>query len=55
MSQPRILVVDDEMVVCESCQRILEEEGYEIDIALSGTEAFKKMKENPFDIVITDL
>jgi two-component system response regulator YesN len=53
---PRILVVDDEMIVCESCQRILEEEGaYEVEIALSGKEAFKKMKENPFDIVITDL
>jgi DNA-binding NtrC family response regulator len=52
---PRILVVDDEMIVCESCQRILEEEGYEVDISLSGREAFEKMKRNPFDIVITDL
>jgi len=51
----RILVVDDEMIVCESCKRILEEEGYEVDIALSGKEAFEKMKGNPFDIVITDL
>jgi len=55
VSSPRILVVDDEMIVCESCQRILDEEGYEVEIALSGKEAFKKMKENPFDIVITDL
>src|SRR4030042_2567100 len=54
-SNPRILVVDDEMIVCESCQRILEEEGYEVEIALSGREAFKKMRENPFCIVITDL
>jgi DNA-binding NtrC family response regulator len=52
---PKILVVDDERIVCESCQRILEEEGYEVEIALSGQEAFEKMKENPFDIVITDL
>ncbi len=55
MSIPRILVVDDERIVCESCQRILEEEGYEVEIALGGQEAFEKMKENPFDIVITDL
>ena len=55
MFNPRILVVDDEMIVCESCQRILEEEGYEVEIALSGKEAFEKMKSNPFDIVITDL
>src|SRR5574342_19014 len=52
---PRILVVDDEMIVCESCQRILLEEGYEVEIALSGKEAFEKMKDNPFDVVITDL
>jgi DNA-binding NtrC family response regulator len=52
---PRILVVDDEMIVCESCKRILEEEGYEAETALSGKEAFEKMKANLFDIVITDL
>jgi len=52
---PRILVVDDEMIVCESCKRILEEEGDEVESAISGKEAFDKMKVNPFDIVITDL
>jgi DNA-binding NtrC family response regulator len=52
---PRVLVVDDEMIVCESCQRILEEEEYEVEIALSGKEAFEKMREHPFDIVLTDL
>jgi DNA-binding NtrC family response regulator len=52
---PRILVIDDEMIVCESCKRILEEEGYEVETALSGKEAFDKMKTSPFDIVITDL
>lgn len=55
MSNVRILVVDDEMIVCESCKRILEEEGYEVETALSGKEAFEKMKANPFDIIITDL
>jgi len=52
---PRILVVDDEAVVCESCKRILEEENYEVECALNGREAFDKMKANPCDIVITDL
>ena len=55
VSDVRILVVDDEMIVCESCKRILEEERYEVETALSGKEAFDKMKANPFDIVITDL
>jgi DNA-binding NtrC family response regulator len=55
VSVPKILVIDDEMIVCESCKRILEEEGYEVETALSGEEAFDKMKTSPFDIVITDL
>jgi len=55
VSHPRILVIDDEMIVCESCQRILEEEGYEVETALGGKEAFEKMRGDPFDIVITDL
>lgn len=55
MPNPRILVIDDEEIVCESCKRILEEDGYEVETALSGKEAFEKMKGNPFDVVITDL
>jgi DNA-binding NtrC family response regulator len=55
MFSPRILVVDDERIVCESCQRILEEESYEVECVLSGQEAIERMKADPFDIVITDL
>jgi DNA-binding NtrC family response regulator len=55
MFSPRILVVDDEMIVCESCQRILQEESYEVECVTSGQEAIERMKETPFDIVITDL
>lgn len=55
MFSPRILVVDDEMIVCESCRRILVEEGYEVECATSGKEAYEKMKANPSDIVLTDL
>jgi DNA-binding NtrC family response regulator len=52
---PRVLVVDDESIVCESCQRILQEEGYEVECTQDGKEAFEKMRANPFDVVITDL
>ena len=38
VSNPRILVVDDEMIVCESCKPILEEDGYEVETALRGRE-----------------
>jgi predicted nucleic acid-binding Zn-ribbon protein len=36
MFSPRILVIDDEMIVCESCQRILLEEISEVECVFSG-------------------
>ena len=55
MANAKILVVDDELIVCESCKRILEEEDYEVEMALGGREALEKMRANSFDVVITDL
>jgi DNA-binding response OmpR family regulator len=49
-----VLVVDDEQTVCNSCKRILSQEGYKVDIARSGEEALGKVKGNGFDLVITD-
>jgi DNA-binding NtrC family response regulator len=49
-----VLVVDDEKTVCNSCKKILTQEGYTVDVALSGEEALKKIKANGFDMVITD-
>ena len=49
-----VLVVDDEKTVCNSCRKILTQEGYNVDVALSGEEALSKVKANGFDVVITD-
>ena len=51
----KILVIDDEQIVHESCNRILTEEGYEVKSAFTGQEGFKKIKEETYDLVITDL
>lgn len=51
---PKVLVVDDEKTVCSSCKKILTQEGYNVDIALSGEEALNKAKENGFHVVIAD-
>lgn len=50
-----ILVVDDEPIVCASCQKILTDKGFKVETALNGKEALKKFKEGDFDIVIVDL
>ncbi len=53
-SIPNVLVVDDEKTVCNSCKKILTQEGYNVEVALSGEEALNKVKGNGFDVVIAD-
>jgi len=57
MEEPKtsILVVDDEKIIHESCGRILREEGYEVETALSGQEALQKLKRKRYDLVLTDI
>ena len=51
----RILVVDDEQGVMITIQAILEQEGYTVDSASSGQMALDKLREQQFDLVLTDL
>ncbi|HLG32432.1 MAG TPA: sigma-54 dependent transcriptional regulator [Ignavibacteriaceae bacterium] len=51
----KILVVDDEEIIRESLSYILRKEGYSVEEAANGKIAFGKLKENSFDLVITDL
>ena len=50
-----ILVVDDEKIIHESCGRILRDEGYTVETALSGQEALLKLKEKQYDLVLSDI
>jgi len=49
-----VLVVDDEQVVCNSCRKILKQEGHNVQVALNGREALKKVEEDKYDVVIAD-
>jgi two-component system response regulator HydG len=50
-----ILVIDDELTVCRSCQKILNEDGYAVSIALSGYEGLERFRKKDFDLAIVDL
>jgi len=55
-SEPqRILIVDDELNICQSCVKILSKQGYHVRYALSGYDALKRVAEEPFEIIVTDL
>lgn len=51
----RILVVDDEVGMCDFLRYLLEGEGYEVDDANSAAESLDKMAENTYDLVLADI
>jgi len=50
-----ILIIDDELTVCRSCQRVLDEEGHNVSIALNGGEGLEKIEKENFELAIVDL
>lgn len=50
-----ILIVDDELVICKSCEKIFNREGHSVKYATSGKAAIEILKIETFDVVFTDL
>ena len=50
----RILVVDDEPLVCDAVEMMLAFDGHTVETATSGAEALACLDQAPFDLVITD-
>ena len=53
--QLHVLVVDDEKPHAETVAEILERKGYRTTVATSGKEGAKKIENQEFDLIITDL
>ncbi len=51
----RILVADDEALIRSSLREILEYEGYEVDEAVDGLQAWEMLQKNAFDAVFCDI
>ncbi len=51
----KILVLDDDPVVTLSCKRILGAEGFNIITTDKGEDAIKKVSEEEFDLLISDI
>lgn len=56
MGNKKILLVDDDEIVHLTFERLLIENGYDVDIAQSGEQAIEILsKTSSYDLVITDL
>ena len=55
MTQPRLLVVDDDLASCEAVAEALRAEGYEVETVRGGRAALALAKEQLFDVVVSDI
>src|SRR5574342_243686 len=51
----RLLIIEEEDTLCQSLQRVLSREGYEVDVAESAESAFKLLEKKTYDLIITDI
>ena len=51
----KILIIDDEHMVCETLQDILQEDGYEVRTALSALSGLAEIEKETPDLIISDL
>lgn len=53
--RPWVLVVEDETNVAKGLKMVLTEAGYNVELADTGQEAFEKIRDRDFDLVVADL
>jgi two-component system response regulator RegX3 len=52
---PKILVVEDEETLAEAISFLLSKEGFDVEIAATGTDAVEKFEKNGSDLILLDL
>ncbi len=53
--KPKVLIVDDEEVVCDLLREELSERGYLCTAVLSGNDALSKLAKEDFEVVLLDI
>ncbi len=51
----KLLVVDDEMEICEFLKLFFEERGFQVEIALTGQEALDQVEKNHPHVILLDI
>ncbi len=55
MKPNRILIVDDERIVCDGCRLCLSEEGYAVDIRQTGGAGMDAALTGTYDVILLDM
>jgi len=54
MDKNRIMVIDDEKIVGDMAKLSLQADGYAVETFLNGETALARLKDQSFDVVVTD-
>ena len=54
-ARPRVLVVEDEVVIAFAVEEYLGAKGYEVDSAIDLPEASERLAHERYDVLVTDL
>jgi CheY-like chemotaxis protein len=54
MHRKKILILENYMIVAILEREILEAEGFEVEVAGDGVEGLEKIKQNRYDVIISD-
>jgi two-component system NtrC family response regulator len=55
MHRAKILVIDDERMICEGCRLVLEEQGFAVTHRGTGQDGLNKLQGEDFDLLLLDL
>jgi two-component system NtrC family response regulator len=55
MTTIRILVIDDEPVICDGCRMVLSEKGYHVDTCPTGNAGLRSIETDAYDAVLLDM
>jgi two-component system NtrC family response regulator len=55
MKPIRVLIIDDEGVICDACRLVLTEKGLGVDHCMTGRAGLSAMETGAYDIILLDM
>ncbi len=55
MNPVRILVIDDELVICKGCRLALSDEGHWVDTRMTGKAGGEAIRDGTYDLILLDM
>jgi len=55
LDDPKILVVDDEEVICEGCRRIFSRQGFEVEKCSDASQGLSLAQQNDYSAILLDI